>query len=124
MNDIFILETSPKLKNAKLLEADSLREVIQALKAHSRVAWCERQNTGAAKVEGRFIKFGWRRCSDILGQLKDGRLLAVECKRLKGGKLSDDQILFLELVRQHGGVSFVATSLHDVFNNLGDINDK
>ena len=119
MTDLFILEASPKAKNVKPLEADSLREVMQALKNHSLVAWVERQNTGAAKVGGRFIKFGWKGCSDILGQLKDGRILAVECKRLKVGKLTDDQTFFLERVRQHGGVSFVATSLHDVFNNLG-----
>lgn len=124
MNEIFILEPSPKPAKSKPLEADSLREVMQALKTHSLVAWCERQNTGAAKVGGRFIKFGWKGCSDILGQLKDGRLLAVECKRLKGGKLSDDQTFFLEQVRRHGGVSFVATSLHDVLNNLGDKNDS
>lgn len=116
----FILEPCQKPKKTKPLEADSLREVMQALKTHKLVAWCERQNTGAAKVGGRFIKFGWKGCSDILGQLTDGRLLAVECKRLKGGKLTDDQIFFLELVSKHGGVSFIATSLHDVFNNLGD----
>lgn len=119
MTDIFILEPSPKLAKSTPLEADSLREVMIALKNHSLVAWCERQNTGATKVGGRFIKFGWKGCSDILGQLKDGRLLAVECKRLKGGKLTDEQTFFLERVRQHGGVSFVATNLHDVLNNLG-----
>ena len=119
MTDIFRLEPSPKPKKVTPLEADSLREVIMALKTHNLVAWCERQNTGAAKVGGRFIKFGWKGCSDILGQLKDGRLLAVECKRLKGGKLTDEQIFFLERVRQHGGVSFVATSMHDVLENLG-----
>ena len=124
MTDLFILEPSQKPTKSTPLEAESLREVLIALKNHNLVAWCERQNTGAAKVGGRFIKFGWKGCSDILGQLKDGRLLAVECKRLKGGKLSDDQILFLERVRKHGGVSFVATNLHDVFNSLGDLNDR
>ena len=116
----FILESSSKDKTHTPLEAYSLREVMQALRSHNLVAWVERQNTGAAMVNGRFIKFGWRGCSNLLGQLKDGRLLAVECKRPKGGKLSDDQAFFLEQVRRHGGVSFVATSLHDVFNSLGD----
>ena len=55
MTNLFILVASPKAKTSKPLEADSLREVMQALKAHSMVAWCERQNTGAAKVGGRFI---------------------------------------------------------------------
>ena len=119
MND-FTLEPSPKDKTHTPLESESLRQVIQALRNHNLVAWVERQNTGAIMVNGRFIKFGWRGCSNLLGQLTDGRLLAVECKRPKGGKLSDDQAFFLEQVRNHGGVSFVAKSLHDVFNNLGD----
>ena len=119
MSDLFILEASPKARKVTPLEADSLREVMQALKTHELVAWCERQNTGAAKVGGRFIKFGWKGCSDILGQLKDGRLLAVEVKKPKGSKLSIDQAYFLEMVRAHGGISFVATSLHDVLENLG-----
>ena len=122
MTDIFTLEPSPKPSKITRLEADSLREVMQALKTHSLVAWVERQNTGAAKVGGRFIKFGWRGCSDLLGQLKDGRLLAVECKRPKGGKLSSDQLHFLEMVRNYGGVAFVATNLHDVIDNLGSDN--
>ncbi len=118
MTDLFVLEPSLKVKFNKPLEADCMREVMMALKTHRLVAWCERQNTGAAKVGGRFIKFGWKGCSDILGQLKYGRLLAVECKRLKGGKLSNDQLHFLEMVRCHGGVAFVATNLHDVYCNL------
>ena len=54
------------------------------LRNHPAVAWCERQNTGAVKVDGRFIRYGWRGCSDLLGMLKDGRLLAVEVKAPKG----------------------------------------
>ena len=119
MTDLFVLEPSPKHKVYKPLEADSLREVMQALRSHKLVAWVERQNTGAAKVGGRFIKFGWRGCSDLLGQLMDGRLSAVECKWPKGGKLSSDQLHFLDMVRNHGGVAFVATNLHDVLDNLG-----
>lgn len=119
----FELELSPKAKTIKSLEADSVREVMQALRSHSLVAWVERQNTGAMKVGSRFIKFGWRGCSDLLGQLKDGRLLAVECKRPKGGKITPEQVHFLDMVNDHGGVAFVATSLHDVINNLGRGND-
>lgn len=35
----FELELSPKAKAVKSLEADSLREVLQALRNHSLVAW-------------------------------------------------------------------------------------
>jgi hypothetical protein len=65
-------------------EAAALAEVMQVLKHHPAVAWCERQNSGVARIGGRFVRFGWPGCSDVLGQLKDGRLLAVECKRPRG----------------------------------------
>ena len=107
-----------KAKKAKPLEADSLMEVLQALRTHSAVAWVRRQSTGTAKIQGRYIQFGWAGCSDLLGMLKDGRLLAVECKRPKGGRLSDDQAHFIAMVNQFGGCAFVATSAMDVFNNL------
>ena len=110
MTDLFILEPTQKPTKSTPLEADSLREVMQASKTHSLVAWCERQNTGDAKVGGRFIKFGWRGCSDLLGQLKDGRLLALECKHSKGGKLSTKQAPFIAMVPQFGGCAFVATN--------------
>lgn len=116
----FILEVSPKEKKVKTLEADSLMEVLQALRTHNTVAWVRRQNTGAAKVGGRFIRFGWAGCTDLLGMMKDGRLLAVECKRPKGGKLSLEQSHFIEMVNHFGGCAFVATSAIDVTNNLGD----
>ena len=119
MTDVFELEASPKAKKTSRLEADSSAEVIQALRTHDTVAWVRRQNTGAAKVGGRFIKFGWTGCTDLLGMMKNGRLLAVECKRLKGGKLSVEQAHFISMVNEFGGCAFVATSATDVFNNLG-----
>lgn len=86
-------------------EAAALCEVLLALRNHPAVAWCERQNSGAAKVGNRFIRFGWQGCSDILGQMKDGRFLAVECKAPKG-RVSTEQSLFLKrrksIVRARG----------------------
>ena len=124
MTDVFVLETSPKAKKTKALKADSLAEVLQALRTDNAVAWVRRQNTGAAKVGGRFIKLGWAGCTDLLGMMKDGRLLAVECKRPKGGKLSTEQAHFIAMVNQFGGCAFIATSAIDVFKNLGDLNDR
>ena len=124
MTDVFVLEPSPKAKKTKALESDSLTEVLQALRTHNTVAWVRRQNTGAAKVGGRFIKFGWKVCTDLLGMMKDGRLLAAEYKRPIGGKLSTEQAHFIAMVNQFGGCAFIATSAIDVFKNLGDLNDR
>ncbi len=73
----------------------------------------ERQNSGVARIGTRFVRFGWPGCSDVLGQLKDRRLLAGECKALKG-KLQAEQAEFLSLVRRFGtGLSWrVAAHTH------------
>jgi len=107
---------SPKRKNAKP-EAAALREVLQALTAHPAVAWVERMNSGAAKVGNRFIRFGWTGCPDVLGQLKDGRLLGVEVKAAKG-KLRPAQTIFLERICRAGGVAFMARDCLDVMREL------
>lgn len=56
--DLFGLEQQPKRTNDKP-EAAALSEVLKALKAHPAVAWCERQNSGAARIGNRFVRFGW-----------------------------------------------------------------
>ena len=101
-------------------EADALREVIQALRAHPAVAWCERQNSGAVNSGGRFIRFGWTGCADVLGQLCDGRFLAVEVKAAKG-RASPEQVAFLDRIRAAGGVGFIARSMVDVVTALGPL---
>lgn len=109
-------------KNAKP-EAGALKEVLMALTAHSAVAWCERMNSGAAKIGNRFVRFGWKGCPDVLGQLKDGRLLGVEVKAEKG-KLRPEQTIFLERIRLAGGVAFMARDCRDVMRELSLIQQK
>jgi hypothetical protein len=53
-------------------EAAALVEVLRALRAHPLVAWAERMNSGAARIGGRFVRFGWTGCPDMLWQLMDG----------------------------------------------------
>ena len=113
LGDTLILER----KNAKP-EAGALREVLQALSAHSAVAWCERMNSGAVKIGSRFVRFGWKGCPDVLGQLKDGRLLGVEVKSASG-VLRPEQTLFLDRIRCAGGVAFMARDCRDVIRELG-----
>ena len=116
--DLFGLEQQTPRTNRRP-EAAALVEVLKALRTHPAVAWCERMNTGAAKVEGRFIRFGFKGCPDVLGQLKDGRLLGVEVKA-KAGRLRPEQALFLERIRCAGGVAFVARDCRDVREQLNN----
>jgi hypothetical protein len=116
MTDLFGMESHDKRTNDRP-EAAALCEVLKALKAHPAVSWCERMNSGAARVGGRFIRFGFTGCPDVLGMLTDGRLLGVEVKAAKG-KLRPEQAVMLERIRAGGGVSFVARDCRDVIREL------
>ena len=117
MIDLFGVETSPPKRNNDKPEAAALSEVLMALRAHPAVVWCERMNSGAAKVGNRFIRFGFKGCPDVLGQLRDGRLLGVEVKAPKG-KLRPEQAIFLERINTSGGIGFVARNCRDVHQAL------
>ena len=117
MPDLFGLEQQTPRKNDRP-EAAALVEVLKALNTHDAVAWCERMNSGAARMGGRFVRFGFQGCPDVLGQLKDGRLMGVEVKA-PTGKLRPEQAVFLERIRGAGGVAFVARDLGDVLRELG-----
>lgn len=98
----------------KPLERDVLRGVLEALALHPAVAWAVRMNVGAFEnAAGRHVRVGFVGCSDVIGQLRDGRFLAVEVKR-PGGKLTEAQFAFLGRVINNGGVGFVAFEVADV----------
>ena len=116
MIDLFGLEQQTPRTNDRP-EAAALVEVLKALRAHPAVSWAERQNTGSARIGGRFVRFGWPGCSDVLGMLRDGRFLAVECKS-PTGRLRPEQAAFLERIRAAGGVGFMARDCRDVIREL------
>ena len=102
-------KAQPKAKPAKkrrkapaARESQVMEAVAGILERHPLVAAYWRQNTGAAKFQQYYVKFGFRGCSDYLGFLTDGRILAVECKAT-GKKPSPEQAAFLENVEKAGG---------------------
>lgn len=99
-------------------EADVLRAVLAALRRHPAVAWVERLNSGVVEVDGRWIRYGWVGSADVIGQLADGRFLAVEVKA-PAGRVSEAQQAFLDRVNAAGGVAFVARGGDDVAAELG-----
>ena len=61
--DLFGLERlQPRKLDRK--EATALVEVLKALRTHPAVAWCERMNSGVARIGGRFVRFGWPGCPE------------------------------------------------------------
>ena len=117
--DLFGAAVTPVRQPNRRLEAGALTEVMTALKSHSSVAWCHRQNTGSLRVGKRFIRFGWVGCSDIVGQMTDGRFLACEVKS-PSGKPTAEQSAFISQINSNGGLAFIARNCADVFKNLGE----
>jgi hypothetical protein len=86
-------------------------EVLGILKA-----W--RQNTGMAKYENkdgkeRRVKFGIPGMSDVGGYFRGGRALYIEVKR-EDGKLTQNQLNFLQNAHDMGCFAVVARSIDDV----------
>lgn len=136
-----LLELEPghaKLKRLPgIAERDISGPVKKLLAMHKNVAIATRINTGSgylvdyatmqnimaalggeANFEARFgrrrwLEFGTPGCSDYLGLLRDGRMLALEVKAQKyvPSQVSDEQRSFLAVVNQHKGLGFVGSDL-------------
>ena len=100
----------------KVNEKDVMEIVDQVLSAHHIFHW--RNNTGAAKMGRRWVRYGYPGSSDWLGICPNGRLLAVECKAPKTGRLTEPQINFLDCINRHGGVAIVADGLDSLMKQL------
>lgn len=100
----------------ELTEHQIQNQILDYLK-YKGLFW--RQNTGAVSFKSntgrdRFIRFGKKGISDILGcQKKNGQFTAIEIKR-KGNSLTQYQEEFLKDVNRNGGLGMVAFSLDDV----------
>lgn len=114
-----------KLTRPEPLESDIQSQILRALKIHPAVSWSGRFNSGAQVIgEGkarRFVRYHTvKGLSDIIGQLVDGRMLAIEVKR-PSGRVTDDQEAFINLVKNSGGCAFVARSVAEVFAELDQV---
>jgi hypothetical protein len=97
-------------KAYKQPEQAILNAVLTRLRAHPLVAWVVRINTGAYKTpDGRFIRFGFPGCPDLIGMMKTGAFLAIEIKSA-AGQVTAEQRAVIDKVREHGGVAGVARS--------------
>jgi hypothetical protein len=88
------------------------RECLDYLKLRHIKAWSN--PSGAVRIRpGKFMSFGLKGSSDILGLLPGGRFLAVECKA-PDGRLSPEQREFLADIKALGGLAIVARSYRDI----------
>lgn len=82
----------------------------------------QRINTGAFKVGARYIRTANPGTLDFEGYDKKGRMLGIECKRPKGGRLSPEQKARIEDINARGGVAFVVTSGKEALDKLRENN--
>lgn len=73
-------------------------------------------NVGIRKPDGSFIPVRQKGISDLIC-LKEGNFIAIEVKN-KNGRLTDNQVEFLDSVEDHGGTVFVARSLDEVMSTF------
>jgi hypothetical protein len=112
-------------------EAQILKAVLSCLSVCPHVARAWRQNQGGMKgtytrksdgvTKSRFVRFaGVDGISDVIGYMRDGRFLAVECKR-EGEHPTETQRQFLDGVIAAGGVAIVARSADDVMRGIAAV---
>ena len=120
------VKRGPRTEHADL-EKHVLAAVGDLLAVHPRVAFAVRINSGMVQREaqdGRLVPIWFYRwvsapepmkLVDYIGATKDGRLLAIECKRPSWTKPTDDrerkQAAFLALVVKIGGIAGFVTDV-------------
>jgi len=107
-----------RLKAAQPTEHQIQDAILRYLAVERRVVWSARMNSGKGKLvrpdgSQTWIKFSFLGCPDIMGQLTDGRYLAIECKRA-GGRVRPEQRAHISLAADHGAVAMIARSVEDV----------
>lgn len=111
---------APRKKPTYKTPESSVKAACMAWLARQQV-FAYRNNTGAYKAEGRYIRYGHPGSADIIGLTKrTGRFLAIETKSSTGTQ-NDDQIAFMRNVRASGGLYIIARSLEDLEEKKGEI---
>lgn len=100
----------------ELTEKQIQNMIIEYLNLSGHYVW--RNNSGMVKMQNkdgstRMWKAGVKGSSDIIGIAKNGRMIAIECKR-PGKKMTQEQQWFLVEIKNRNGYAFVADSLEKV----------
>jgi hypothetical protein len=97
---------------------------LHVARLHRAVAWAYRLNSGAGRIWNaktrklsQFIRFGFPGAPDIIGQLRGGRMMLIECKFGKS-KLRPDQRRVLEHAACEGAFVLVTTDPTELAQEL------
>jgi len=100
----------------KISENAVTNEIIEYLSWKGIYCWKNKNIATFDTKSKRFRRLGKyeiRGVSDILGIMKDGRMLCIECKT-GYNKASDVQKEFIANINKSGGIAFVAYGIDDV----------
>lgn len=101
-------------------ESTVQKECLLVLSRFGVFHW--RQNSGAVQTHGHFYRMtSIKGVSDILGILPDGRFLAVEVKRQKGGRVSPDQKDFIRNIQQNNGIALVINDSKELEEKMKEL---
>lgn len=114
------------LPGKKMVEAE--KDVLDAIRTAVVRAgcMCMRNNIGAAKLGGHWVKFGLAKGSGDLICIvpPSGRFLSIEVKRPKKDATTPervkDQAQWAEMVRMMGGVAGIAKSVADALDLVAE----
>lgn len=76
-------------------------------------------NIGAHYYTPVVVGYG-KRTVDFPGVCYLGRFIAIEAKRIEGGKLTAIQARYLKDVKEAGGIAIIATCWNDVWERIRD----
>jgi hypothetical protein len=85
--------------------------IMKYLRARGHFLWVH-SNVGIVKKNGQRIPVGMKGVADIIGVRRGGQIIAVEVKA-GYNKASEAQEVFLNHIRDMGGVGIVAYSIQD-----------
>jgi len=111
--------THPVINTPDVLEKIVLQDCLEWLRKKKII--CDRNNTGAGEMgTSGFYNYGIKNGGDIIGLTKQGVHYELECKRGRGGRLSEGQQKRMRQVRDSGGLYFVVHGVEELEFLMGD----
>ena len=102
-------------------ESDIQSAIMIALGEHPDVAWIYVTSAGSFRVRGGYMTVGIKGMPDILGQMRNGKMLGIEVKK-PNEQPRPEQIEFLELIEKNKGVSGWCSSVNGAINIIENKN--
>jgi hypothetical protein len=107
--------TEDPLKGVK---ENAVMNAVDEYLALKRIPHWRMNSGGLRDSHGRMVKFGAKGMADFCAIGPEGRSVWIECKRPKGGRLSEAQREFLDCINRHAGVGIVVRSVEELEQQL------